>query len=323
MIALPVRRLLSDTRYHLQLELLAGRKGLDKKKIIIPHIQKPGLALTGETSNLHPGRVQVLGNPEMKFLLKTKPAELETLFQKLCHLDLACFVITDARKPPAIFVKQAERAGIPLLTTALSSAIFIVRISKFLEENLTETTTAHGVLVDVFGVGILLTGKSGMGKSECGLELVMKGHRLVADDIVHIQKRAPNELYGSASDLLRYHMEIRGLGIINIKDLFGVASVRDQKLIEMVIDMIEWTPREEYERLGVDEKTREMLGVRLPLIRIPVRPGRSLTSVIEVAARNQLLKQKGIYSAHEFQEKLAKAILAGGKKGGLPEGWKK
>jgi HPr kinase/phosphorylase len=180
-----------------------------------------------------------------------------------------------------------------------------------------EHQQAHGVLVEVLGLGVLILGPSGVGKSECGLELVMKGHRLVADDVVNIRKKSPSSLYGFGSDLIKYHMEIRGLGIINIKDLFGVTSVRDQKLIELVIEIVEWNPKREYERLGIDQQTYEILGVKIPFIQLPVRPGRSLTTVIEVAARNHLLKLKGFYSAKEFQAKLTRQLLWGEKEKAL------
>ena len=171
----------------------------------------------------------------------------------------------------------------------------------------------HGVFMDVFGIGVLLLGKSGMGKSECALELVMKGHRLVADDVVIISKTPNKSLYGECANIIKYHMEIRGLGIINIKDLFGVTSVRDQKRIQLVIEMVDWDPKHEYERIGIDEHTYAILGIKLPFIKLPVRPGRSLTSVIEVAARNHLLKLKGYHSAKDFEAKLAHRILSGNK----------
>lgn len=169
----------------------------------------------------------------------------------------------------------------------------------------------HGVCLDVFGIGILLLGKSGIGKSECALELIMKGHRLVADDVVIITKDPNKSLYGECASIIKYHMEIRGLGIINIKDLFGVTSVRDQKRIQLVIEMVDWDPKQEYERIGIDEKTYPILNVKLPFLRLPVRPGRSLTSVIEVAARNHLLKLKGYHSAREFEARLAHKLLTG------------
>lgn len=310
MISLSIRELLQDKEYFLSLEALTGPIGLSKK-IMIPQIQKPGLALTGYTSNLHPGRIQVLGGSEIDFLNKLSSPKRSQVLGKICRVDIACFVITQKNRVPRALLKEALRQKIPVLATALSTAVFIMRVSRFLEDRLTETTNIHGVLLDVLGVGILLIGKSGIGKSECALELIMKGHRLVADDIVHIRKKAPSSIYGIGPELIKYHMEIRGLGIINIKDLFGVASVRDQKLVELVIEFLEWNSKQEYERLGIDQRNYDILGVRIPFIRLPIRPGRSLTSIIEVAARNQLLKLKGFYSAQEFQEKLTRQLLAG------------
>src|SRR5262249_22976422 len=243
----------------------------------------------------------VLGNSEVRFLGELPPAKCTEILKKICKIDITCFVLTNDNKAPAALARETEKAGIPLLRTALTTGPFIMRMTKFLEDRLTETTTMHGVLTDVFGVGVLLLGKSGIGKSECALELVMKGHRLVADDVVNIRKKPPASLYGYGSELIKYHMEIRGLGIINIKDLFGVTSVRDQKLSELVIEIVEWNPKQEYERLGIDQQTHEILGVKVPFIQLPIRPGRSLTTVIEVAARNHLLKLKGFYSAKEFQ----------------------
>src|SRR3989338_2845459 len=277
MIALPVRHLLTDSENRLELTLLTGKKGLTKKKITIPQIQKPGLALTGDTSNLHAGRVQVFGNAEMNYLKSLNPVQLKKVIQKISHVDLACVVLSFNNKPPKPLMEAFEKRGIPLFQTPLSTSTFVIRITQYLEDCLTESTTVHGVLVDVFGIGTLLTGKSGMGKSECGLELVMKGHRLIADDMVHISKKDPHSVYGSGSQLTKYHMEIRGLGIINIKDLFGVASVRDQKMIELVIELVEWGRGETYDRLGIDEEQHDILGVPVSRLRIPVRPGRSLT----------------------------------------------
>lgn len=309
MIAIPVRHLLTDQEYKLALKIIAGKKGLPQKKITIPQIQKPGLALTGDISNLHPGRVQVLGNAEIRYLKNLSRGEQKKVIHQIGKVNIACIVLTHGNNPPPALKQEMDRQGIPLFQTSIETSTFILRITKFLSDRLTETTTIHGVLVDVFGVGILLTGKSGIGKSECALELVMKGHRLVADDVVLIRKKPPELLYGSGHELIKYHMEIRGLGIINIKDLFGVAAVRDQKLVELILNMVEWDPKEHYDRLGIDNQYLDILGVPVPLLRIPVRPGRSLTTVIEVAARNQLLKQKGVYSAHELQEKLTKKLL--------------
>lgn len=310
MISIPVNSLLKDRDFSLSLRSITGNGGLSKK-IIIPQIQKPGLALTGFTSNLHPGRIQVLGNSEVGFINQLPPSQRLKIFKKICLTDIACFVVTNDNDVPAELKKAATGRKMAILVTPLSTAVLIMRISKFLEEKLTETANVHGVLLDIFGIGILLIGKSGIGKSECALELIMKGHRLVADDIVHVRKKPPASIFGIGPELIKYHMEIRGLGIINIKDLFGVASVRDQKLIELVIELIEWNPKQEHERLGIDQQTHEILSVPIPFVRLPIRPGRSLTSIIEVAARNQLLKLKGFYSAVEFQEKLTRQLLAG------------
>lgn len=182
------------------------------------------------------------------------------------------------------------------------------------EDKHTNSTCIHGVFMDIFGVGVLIIGKSGIGKSECALDLVLRGHRLVSDDLVNVKKRQPDTLYGTGSEIIKHHMEIRGLGIINIKDLFGIAAIRDRKLIELVVELQEWDPNTEYDRLGIDEKTYILLDVHIPYIQIPVRPGRNMTSIIEVAARNQLLKMEGHYSARAFQEHLNTEISGAGQR---------
>ena len=195
------------------------------------------------------------------------------------------------------------------MRTPLVSSAFISQVQAFLEEALTATGSLHGVLIDVFGVGVLMLGKSGIGKSEIALDLVMRGHRLVADDIVNLTRRA-GDVYGHGNDLIQHHMEIRGLGILNIKDLFGVAAVRDRKKIELIIEFVEWTNSAEYDRLGLDEKLMPLVGVEAPLSVVPVRPGRNMTTIVEVAARNHLLKLRGHHSAQEFAEKADPGHLA-------------
>lgn len=309
MLSIPVINLLKDTKHHLQLDILTGKKGLGKK-ITIPRIQKPGLALTGDTSNLHPGRIQVLGKSEIRYLNSLPEKRLKQVLEKMSDIDIACFVVTRNATPPAPLVTLCKKNTIPLFRTKLLTSTFVNRASQFLDESLAASTCIHGVLLDVFGVGILLIGKSGIGKSECALDLILRGHRLVADDIVNIKKQPPSALFGTGSEIIKYHMEIRGLGIINIRDLFGISAVRDRKLIEIVVELTEWDPNIEYDRLGVDEVRYNLLEVSLPLIQIPVRPGRNLSAIIEVAARNHLLKLGGHHSAREFQEKLGKEIMA-------------
>jgi Hpr(Ser) kinase/phosphatase len=305
MISIQVAELLKDKDYHLNLELVAGKKGL-LKKITIPRIQKPGLALTGDTSNLHSGRLQILGKSEINYLKSLSDKKLHSVLEKICSIDLSAMVITRGNAVPEELTMEAEKNSIPLFSTNLLTSTFINRVTKFLEDKLTASTSIHGVLMDVYGVGIMIIGKSGIGKSEAALDLILRGHRLVADDIVEIKKKPPATLSGMSSEIIRYHMEIRGLGIINVEDLFGVAAIRDRKVIEIVTELVDWDPKEEYDRLGIEEQTFPILDVRIPYLKIPVRPGRNVTTIIEVAARNHLLKQRGHFSAQEFDEKLSK-----------------
>lgn len=301
--SLTINDLLQDKEYGLGLSLFAGGSGLSHR-LYSARIQKPGLALTGYTEHLHPDRLQVLGNTEISYLSQMTGEQAVFNIARFCSFPISCFIVTKGLEPPAYLIDEAERAGIPLLGTPLQSSLFISLITKFLEERLLPTTHIHGVLVDVLGVGVLLLGKSGIGKSECALDLVIRGHRLVGDDIINIKKKVPASLVGQAGEMIQYHLEIRGLGIINIKDLYGVSSIREKKIIDMVIELVEWDAEHEYDRLGVDDQVYSILGVDLPYICIPVRPGRNLTSIIEVAARNFLLKGMGYHSAREFQEKL-------------------
>ncbi len=302
-ISLSIEDLLQDEEYGLGLRLISGEEGLNHR-LYSSRIQKPGLALTGYTEHLHPDRLQVLGNTEISYMLKIPEFQAHANVAKLCSFPISCFIVTKGLIPPEFLRLETEKAGVPLLSTPMQSSTFISLITKFLEERLLPTTHTHGVLVDVLGVGVLLLGKSGIGKSECALDLVIRGHRLVADDVVFIKKKMPASLVGQAAEAIQYHMEIRGLGIINVKDLYGVSSIREKKIIDMVLELVEWNPAQEYDRLGIDEQVHTILGIDLPHLVIPVRPGRNLTSIIEVAARNYLLKGMGYHSAKEFQEKL-------------------
>jgi HPr kinase/phosphorylase len=317
MDAIRVGALLDDRKFDLRLKLVAGKQGLSRR-VSSSRIQKPGLVLAGFTEYLHKERVQVFGNTEMAYL-RTLPRErvvevAHTFFSQ----DIACLVVTKGLEATPELVAAAEEAGVPLLQTTHLSSTFIEEIQAYLEDILTASTSMHGVLLDVFGVGILLLGKSGIGKSEIALDLVMRGHRLVADDIVDVKRKTPESVYGMGSEIIKHHMEIRGLGIINIKDLFGVAAIRDRKKIEIVLELVEWDPAVEYDRLGVEERKFRILDVEIPMLVVPVRPGRNMTTIVEVAARNHLLKLQGHHSAKEFQDRLNRAIaLAPG--GGVGE----
>ena len=307
MPGLSIQELLSEKEAGLDLELLAGEKGLNNL-VTVPRIQKPGLALAGYITNLHPDRIQVLGSTELSYLAHLPPETAGSNLRQLIALDNSCFIITKGQDAPEMLIREVESQGTPLLRTHHQSSTFISLITKFLEERLLPSTTVHGVLVEVAGVGVLILGKSGMGKSECALDLVLRGHRLVADDVVKVRLKLPSVLFGEGSDLLHYHMEIRGLGIINIKHLFGVAAIRERKKIDLAVELVEWEEGKEYDRLGLEEQTYSLLGVEIPLLKIPVRPGRNMTSIVEVAARNQILKEMGYHSAIEFQDRLEKRM---------------
>lgn len=307
MPGLTIQEIINEKEAGLDLELLAGEQGLDKV-VTVPRIQKPGLALAGYFANLHPDRIQVLGSTELSYIYQLPEQVALENVRRLCELDISCFIITKSQTPPDVLVAETKRHGIPLLRSHHISSAFISLITQFLEERLLPSTTVHGVLVDVLGVGVLLIGKSGIGKSECALDLVLRGHRLVADDVVKVRMKLPAVLFGEGMDLLHYHMEIRGLGIINIKHLFGVAAIRERKKIDLAIELVEWEDGKLYDRLGLEEETYKILDLEIPLLNIPVRPGRNITSIVEVAARNQLLKEMGYHSAKEFQDRLDKRM---------------
>jgi HPr kinase/phosphorylase len=305
-----VGELLEETGEELKLELLAGRAGLNRR-ISHNRVQKHGLGFAGFYRHIHPERVEVFGNTELEFFATLQPERQSEVCEGFFSQTMACVVVTKGLPVPHVMREAAERHGVPLMVTSLLSSTFIVRIQEFLADALTASTSVHGVLLDVFGVGILLLGKSGIGKSECALDLVMRGHRLVADDIVDIKRRQHDSVYGSGSAIIKHHMEIRGLGIINIKDLFGIAAVRDRKKIELIIELLDWDPGVEYDRLGIEERKFNILDVEVPMLTVPVRPGRNMSTIIEVAARNQLLKFQGHHSAREFQDRLNREIADG------------
>jgi len=303
---LTVRSLLDESS-GLRLVLLAGEAGL-ARRISNQRIQKPGLALAGYVKQVHPERVQILGSTEISYLQTLADEDARRSVDSFMSLDPACIVVTKGLDVPPLVLESAERMGVPLLRTPIVSSTAIDAIQKHLELQLAPTASIHAVLMDVLGVGVLLLGKSGIGKSEAALDLIMRGHRLVADDLVEVRRTSGEVLVGWASELIKHHMEVRGLGIINIKDMFGVAAVRDEKKIELVLELTRWDASESHDRLGLDEMVYPILEVPVPLLRIPVSPGRNVSSLIEVAARNRLLQVRGHHSAREFQERLDRAL---------------
>jgi len=298
--------LLADEDCGLDLKLLAGKAGLGNI-IRVPSVQKPGLALAGCTTHVRPFRVQLLGLTEFEYIETLEPEELKASVRTLFSVNAACFVVSQNLELPPVFFEEADRTKTPLMSTPLRSSKFIEKAARFLHANLAVKTRVHGVLVDVMEVGILMLGESGVGKSECAMDLILKGNRLVADDLVSIRKISPTRLVGRGEDLIQFHVEIRGIGILNIQELFGVTAVREEKTIELVIEFAHWNNGEKYERLGFDEQTYKILDVEVPYLKLPVMPGRNMASVVEIAARNHMLKRMGHNSAIRLKEKLEAA----------------
>jgi len=304
-----VLRDLADSRV-LELEVLAGTSGVNRR-ITIAQPQKTGLALSGFDAYLRGGRVLVFGESEIRYLETLAPPDRAAALTRVCSHPLPCLLVTGGLTPPPEAITEADRAGVPLLRTPASTPDAMARLSAVLDAYLAARGTVHGVLVDILGLGVLVVGESGIGKSECALDLIVRGHRLVADDTVDLRCRAQSFLIGSCPELTRHHMEIRGLGIINIRDLFGVASTRSSKRIELVVQLERWEHGREYDRLGIDDQYYEALGVRIPLIRMPVAPGRNAAILVEVAARNQLLRSRGHHAARRLVERLNQQLESG------------
>ena len=303
MAEVSVGDLAADARLSAELTRLGGDAGMGRP-IRHPRVQKSGLALAGHYYGVVPTRVQVLGETELSFLESLAPDARGQAARGFFSLGLSVVVITRREEAPKAIVQAAEATGTPLFMSAARSSRTINMLHGVLDERLAPTTTMHGVLVDVFGIGLLLVGKSGIGKSECAVELVLRGHRLVADDVVKCEWRPPGMVFGAPNDLLRHHVEVRGLGVLNIKDLFGVTAVRDRKRIDIVVQLDEWDEKREYDRLGVDDQHFQILQTPVRLVTVPVRPGRDMGAMLEMAARNELLRRAGKHSARELMARL-------------------
>jgi HPr kinase/phosphorylase len=289
------------------LELLAGAAGV-LRRITNSHPQKTGLAFAGFDGYLREGRALILGESEIRYLESLAEAERLAAIERVLAHSLPCLVITQGLPPPPQLQEAAERLGMPLLRTTAATPDAMARLLSTLDSRLAARTTVHGVLMDILGLGVLVVGESGIGKSECALDLVVRGHRLVADDAVELRCRAASFVLGSCPETTRHHMEIRGLGLINVQDLFGVASTRTSKRVELVVQLERWEAGREYDRLGLDDERYEVLGVRIPMIRMPVAPGRNVAILVEVAARNQLLRTRGHHAAQRLVERLDRRL---------------
>jgi HPr kinase/phosphorylase len=306
--SISVRSLIDDAALGLNVRLVAGVSGLSRE-IGHPRIQKSGLALVGHMHGIVPTRIQILGETELSFVEGLPEDGQREAARALFSLGLACVVVTRGVDPPKPFSEEAESTNTPLVVCAERSSVVITALHTLLDERLAPRARIHGVLVDVFEVGVLLHGKSGIGKSECALELVMNGHRLVADDLIECDFKPPGMIFGQAAVLLRHHIEVRGLGILNIKDLYGVTAVRERKRIDLVVGLEDWKGEgASYDRIGLEDRHYEILGVPIREVVLPVRPGRNMSSIIEIAARNELLRQAGHHAARELVERIDSSL---------------
>ena len=304
MSALRVRDIV-ERKDPLQLEVLTGDAGLDRE---IPNVEaaSPGLVLAGFTQRFVADRIHVLGETEITFLGSLGAQDRRRAVETFFSFDLPCVVVTKNQEPPVEMVEMGRQKGVPVIRTRLKTAEFYRRLKPILEEAHAPATTVHGSLADVFGVGLLFLGRSGIGKSECVLDLVERGHRLVADDLVHVTKRGNDIVIGRGHELSRHHMEIRGVGLIDIHALFGIRAVRQQKRIEVVVQLEDWDNTREYDRTGLTRQETQLLDVSLPLVTVPLNPGKNLTVICEVVAMNHLLHYTGVDSAQVLNDRLIK-----------------
>jgi HPr kinase/phosphorylase len=287
----------------LELELLTPGCTL-QREIESPMLSSPGLVLAGFRDRFLRGRLQVLGETEIRWLTSLDEAEMREILDSFLDLQMPALFVTKRLDVPPVLIELAAQHDIPVLRSSLKTGDFYRRVQPYLEERFAPHTTTHGSLADVYGVGVLFIGRSGIGKSECVLDLVERGHRLVADDLVLITKRGNDVLIGRGHERQRHHMEIRGIGIVDIKALFGIRSIRQQKRVEVVVRLVDWDDKGQYDRTGLETEEIEMLDVRLPRITIPLVAGKNITVISEVVAMNHLLKYSGVHSARLFNQRL-------------------
>jgi len=308
MSGITVEKLYNSRNQELELTALNSNQAGMKKVIQHPDLHRPGLALTGFFERFSNKRIQILGETEMAYMSRLSLERLAEISRELFERDIPMVIVTKGITPRAEFVDAADRFHTGVFSSRLTTLELINRLSAYLEQIFAPSITVHGTLVDVYGVGLLYTGKSGIGKSEVALDLVERGHRLVADDVVRINRRGADVIIGTGEELLGHHMEIRGVGIIDIEQLFGIRSIRLQKRIEVEVNLALWSETEEYERLGVEAKRTTILGVEIPYVRVPISPGKNITVISEVIAMNHMLKVYGKDSAIEFSEKLSQRL---------------
>ncbi len=296
-----------DILEQFKLELISGEEGINRP-ISMSDISRPGIEMAGYFEYYPAERIQLLGMTELSFFKELPEREKISRMERLCTDITPAIIITRGLDVPEELIEASERESVPVLRANMKTTRFSSRLTNYLESKLAPTTAVHGVLVDVYGIGVLITGKSGVGKSETALELVKRGHRLVADDCVEIRQEDQDTLVGTSPELIEHLLEIRGLGIINVMTLFGAGAVRSNKRITLVMDLEIWDSKKQYDRLGLDEEKMKIIDTEVTKLTVPVRPGRNLAVIIEVAAMNYRLKQMGVNAARQFTERLTDVI---------------
>ncbi len=310
-MSFPVRDLYREKKDSYQLELLAGNKALSERYITVVDVYRPMLALAGFTEYFLKERILIIGKTETSYLATLKANQRNKAIRTVVNFTPPCIIFAEGLQVAGEFCKQANKLNIPLFRTPISTTPFIHQLTNYLTHKLAPRCNIQGTLVDIFGVGVLLIGKAGIGKSELALDLVERGHRLVADDLISVTKK-DGLLIGTGcekSSKLKHHIEIRGVGIVDIFRIFGAKAVRNQKRIEVVVELALWDEtKDTYERLGIAETFKEIIDVALPSIRIPLVPGKNVSSIIEIVAINQLLKVRGIHPAREYDDELKRVM---------------
>ncbi len=298
-----VRTLLIENEARLKLKLICSENGLNRK-ITNNDLHRPGLALSGFVELFTSDRIQILGNTEIKYLNSLNEKELKNSLNRYMEFEIPAIIVTNDNPIPEYLIQTATKRYISILRTPFSTTQLTHLLGEYLEDKFAPQLSRHGSLVDVYGIGILLTGRSGIGKSEIALDLVERGHRLVADDLVIVRRKAEDILIGSGTEIAQHTLEIRGVGIIDVRRIFGIRGVRMQKRVELEVNLVDWSQGKEYERVGLEEQETDMLGVKIPLVELPIHPGKNITVIAETIAMNHLLKTYGYHAPKEFNKRL-------------------
>jgi len=306
-IELTVNRIYQENRKNLGFTRINGEIGQDTV-VTSSKLNRPGLEITGFWDSFDPHRIQLIGEGEFRYIKSLSREKVAEIFEHFFSARIPLMIFAHNVKPPVCAVQLARKYKVALLATPVTTTLLVAALLDYLDHELAPSTIINGSLVDVYGVGLLLTGPSGIGKSEIALDLVERGHRLVADDVVTIIRRADNVIVGTGMELLEHHLELRGLGIVDVRNIFGIRAVRQQKRIEVQVELEEWDRTKNFERIGIHEKYTKILDVNIPLINLPIYPGKNVTVIAEVIALNHILKIMGTNAALNFQKKIAATI---------------